>query len=300
MANENLQFQPYENYTCDEITDLIGAYSIGATTPAESRAIQAMLPYCPDAMAELAEYVAVSDAMLHLFPMDEEPPQDLLGKLNLGDAQPNITEFPTHHHIDHRPAHHIANGDPQLVPLPAAQPEPTPHRNTGLWLGLVAMFLVVIAMNAVWYGLFRNLQNQQAQLTSVISTQQDQISQSAARPVSAFPFGANTQLVALNPTTENTPNAVAFVVLDASGQVGQLYVDGLPEPPAGQGYQMWLVRDNVDHSLGTFRLETNGQGNLVFQSPVPIQPSDVIGISTEPAVGSDVPTTPHLVTGQIS
>ncbi|MEL6151185.1 MAG: hypothetical protein AAFR56_16290, partial [Chloroflexota bacterium] len=71
---------------CEDIIGLVGAYAIGATTPEETRAVEALLPDCPQAMAELAHYMAVSDAMLHVLPMDKEPPADLLHGLSPGDT----------------------------------------------------------------------------------------------------------------------------------------------------------------------------------------------------------------------
>ncbi|MEM6530005.1 MAG: hypothetical protein AAF653_17025, partial [Chloroflexota bacterium] len=83
MTEHNRTYQGANS--CDDIIGLMGAYSIGATTPEETRAVEALLPYCPQAMAELADYMAVSDAMLHVLPMDKEPPADLLNGLNLTD-----------------------------------------------------------------------------------------------------------------------------------------------------------------------------------------------------------------------
>jgi hypothetical protein len=278
--------------------ELVGAYSIGATTSEETHAVEAMLPECPEAAAELAEYMAVSDAMLHMLPMDKEPPPDLLGQLNLPDAAPSHHHTPkpshqappTEHHTN--PSH--TEPKPQIIQLPA------PERGTP-WLpivGFAAMFAVLVGMNILWYSIFNEMQTQ---LIELIDQQQQIITniENGSQPSPLVMTSGNTHHMELQPNTDNASGATARVIWDANSLIGALYVDGLPQTDAAHNYQMWLVQGDTEISLGTFSVTEDGIGTLVFQSPTPIGEADVIGISTEPITGSPEPTTPHLVTGKI-
>jgi len=49
----------FMNKHCDEIRELLAAYSMGATDPEETALVERHLPDCPEAVAELAEYLAL-------------------------------------------------------------------------------------------------------------------------------------------------------------------------------------------------------------------------------------------------
>ncbi len=309
----NHHSQPNPPTACEEVADLLGAYSIGATTPEETRAIEALLPECPEVAAELAEYAAVTDAMLHMLPAADAPPADLIRKLPL-NGTPSPTEHPTPHQTWDAPSM------PKLVPMPQPEPQPAPEPKRafpwGAVLAVAAMFIVIVGMNVVWFSLFQGLQTQQTQLTALIEQQAGQIAQQstlieqqseqiaqAAEPVpapqTAFTALSTTHHLELQPTVDGVDAASAQVIWDAASNIGAVYVEGLPTTEAGNGYQLWLVRGEGEISLGTFSVDGNGVGTLVFQSPLPIMETDLFGISTEPIDGSLSPTTPHLVTGRV-
>ena len=311
--------QPNRPTSCEDVAELIGAYSIGATTTEENRAIEALLPGCPEVAAELAEYAAVTDAMLYMLPGDDTPPADLIRRMPLNGDATHTPPLVAHHTFTHTEAHR--HSAPERVPLPQGPPQPAAEPKRGFpWLavtGLAAMFIVIVGMNAVWFSLFRGLQTQQAQLTALIDQQTTQLQQQAAQieqqaeqitQASAAPTPAQqpsvlalstTHHTELRPTVDGTDSASAQVIWDAASHIGALYVEGLPPPPADHGYQMWLVRGEGEISLGTFSVDGNGVGTMVFQSPLPIMKTDIFGISTEPLNGSLYPTTPHLVTGRV-
>ncbi len=321
MANEPNTPRAYRDYSCEDIAELVGAYSIGATTPAESRAVEAMLPRCPDAAAELADYLAVADAMLHMLPADKAPPANLLDDLHLPDAAPQFNTH-THHngHVDepllqHSQHLHTAPQAPQLVPMPAPAPRPI-----GLWVALAAMFVVVLGMGAMVFLLFQGMQEQRTQIADLLNTQQDLLTSiddtigqtndvvtslvdaSEAAPMPLSP--GNSETFALLRTDAAGEEARGRVIWNAEANVGSVWAAGLPTPPSGHSYEVWLVRGEgenlVEISLGRFTLDEDGQGSLLFQSPLPLAPTDIIGISTEPDDGGTEPTTPHLVIGQAS
>ena len=298
---------------CKQIMPLLGAYSIGATTPEETRAVEALLPTCPEAQAALAEHLAVGDALLYMLPTDKAPPPNLLDGLALPKRTPpamhQIEVGETHEHLQAwKPAHHT-NGV-SLLPTaapPAPAPAPAePMRQARPWLagaGLAAVLAVVVGMNVVWYQLYTQAQAQQATLTALVAQQQSLMAQmeqtaSATTTSSLVVVDGEAAHLELTPNTELGQGANAQVVYDRASGLGSLTVNGLPPAPNGHRYQMWLVHDTAEVSLGTFQV-SEGVGTLLFQSPVPINAADVFGISTEPTGGSPNPTTPHHLTGQV-
>ncbi len=68
---------------------------------------------------------------------------------------------------------------------------------------------------------------------------------------------------------------------------------GVPAPPDGQAYQVWLMTPEAATSAGLMPVDADGRATLVVASP-PNLPRPVVRavITREPAAGSDVPTGP--------
>jgi Anti-sigma-K factor rskA, C-terminal len=64
-------------------------------------------------------------------------------------------------------------------------------------------------------------------------------------------------------------------------------------------YQVWM-RDNTGRvNGGTFRADGEGRAIAVIQAPQPLSSYNDIGITVEPVMGSDWPTTPRIVGGKL-
>ena len=63
--------------------------------------------------------------------------------------------------------------------------------------------------------------------------------------------------IAIN-NTDAASRASAFVVMGADGSNGVLVVDELPPLDESQEYQVWLVRDRMNTSGGTFAVDEDG------------------------------------------
>jgi anti-sigma-K factor RskA len=55
-------------------------------------------------------------------------------------------------------------------------------------------------------------------------------------------------------------------------------------------YQVWLIDDSGPKSAGILSVDENGQGVLIVTSDSPIGSFSTLGISIEPAGGSQQPT----------
>ncbi|MBA2274366.1 MAG: anti-sigma factor [Actinobacteria bacterium] len=63
---------------------------------------------------------------------------------------------------------------------------------------------------------------------------------------------------------------------------------GLPEPPAGRTYQLWVLRNDQFLSLGTFGVE---EGEAVVRIEDPVEGVDGMAVTVEPEGGSEQPST---------
>lgn len=289
---------------CARARELIPAYSIGATDPAETAFVEELLPHCPDLVAELNEYLRLADGLLYAMPAAVEgaPPRELRGELRSQLAASRPANRPTN-----RPTarHSMASHSPELLPkrhsaanLKLTPPAIEQRQRRGLsaaWLTGIAAVLALVMLflsNVFWFNQVNNLQTNQAQLVVLL---EEARTQPMATPVLIGDFFHRN----LNATADGLPDSHATVIWNPDTAIGSLYVSGLPQLDNEHHYQLWLVRDGIEVSVGAFKVDADGSGMLLFQSSEPIENYDAIGVSTEPVVGSPRPTTPHLVIGEI-
>ena len=97
--------------------------------------------------------------------------------------------------------------------------------------------------------------------------------------------------------TENSPQARARLVFDKQTGKAFLYVEGLPDAPAGKAYQIWWISDPKNPAPGgTFKTHDNGKGELRDQIPSKDLNAGVFAVTLEPESGSNAPTSkPYLI-----
>jgi uncharacterized membrane protein YwzB len=265
---------------CEKVRALIPAYSVGATDPTETRLVQAALVECPELQQELSEFLALSQMIGHLVPEKDELSDSqamaLFAGIELGD--PTIVP-------------------PEPVPAPPANIQPLPQRRNWTWqvaLAAAVISVVFLAITNLYWALqadqLRRDQNELIRMLSVPQPTEVGVLVTDSEHV----HHRNLLATDAGPTT-----AIARIVWSSETEIGSLFAEGLPALPTDQVYQLWLVRDGQEISLGHFDIDESGVGTLVFQSPEPITAFDAIGISPEPVQGSDTPTAPHVVIGQI-
>jgi anti-sigma-K factor RskA len=87
--------------------------------------------------------------------------------------------------------------------------------------------------------------------------------------------------------------AAAKMIPTADG--GIFVADGLPEPPEGSEFQLWLLEDGQPSSAGTFGIS---DGGVLLEIDDSLEGIDGVAVTIEPLGGSAAPTSdPILATG---
>lgn len=92
-------------------------------------------------------------------------------------------------------------------------------------------------------------------------------------------------------------DAYGTIVVDLDDSEGVLAVRGLPRLEPSLRYQLWLVRDDVKRSGGSFAVSNDGYGSLLIKVPGGFRDFRRFCISVEPAEGSPAPTRPPILIG---
>jgi anti-sigma-K factor RskA len=101
------------------------------------------------------------------------------------------------------------------------------------------------------------------------------------------------------PPSQQNMNASAVLMWNVESETGLLYVRGFPELSAGKTFQLWLTRNGERVSVGTFEVDADGTGALLFHSAEPIDNFAWAWITEEPENGSTQPGDAIVVVGEL-
>jgi anti-sigma-K factor RskA len=98
---------------------------------------------------------------------------------------------------------------------------------------------------------------------------------------------------------DSASHATGFVLISADGDDGALVVDGLPPLGESQQYQLWLIRDGQRTSGAVFSTDEKNYGGTRIRAPRPLTDYSAVGITIEPAGGSEQPTGTQVLAGSL-
>ncbi|PRY14717.1 anti-sigma factor [Kineococcus rhizosphaerae] len=173
-----------------------------------------------------------------------------------------------------QPQGHRAPGPP-VVDLTAARERRAPRRGPSRWSVLVAAAGILVAAAGVGFGLAA--QPDEAPAPSAQQLARQQVGDLLTAP------GATVSTVAV------TGGGTATLVR-AEGRIGVLTSD-LPVAGTGRGYQLWLATGDTLTSAGMLTVSAAGGSATVVDAGR----ATGVGISVEPAGGSQQPTTTPVV-----
>ncbi len=249
---------------CDALLALIPEYAFGLTAPEETRLVESGLSACPEAAAQLEGYRRLQSDMREQVPQ-MNPPAGLEARLMSAIAEP----------------------------VPVVQPVPMPRRRLRpVWLIAAAAVLLLGLSNLYWLTRVNSLSEEHRQLLNQVSA--------LSPEASAFVLSSTSNLrwVRLPPKEPET-RSWALLMWNAENKIGLMCAWNMPELEAGKTYQLWLTRGEVKVSAGTFQLDENGNGTLLFNLTEPIDEFTWARITAEPESGSPQPGENIVVVGEL-
>jgi hypothetical protein len=264
----------YEDYPrgnaddCEELRALIPAYSLGATDPGETRFVESLLERCPEEAAELATYDVLAEKLLYSAPPTTAPAylrEKVLASVKSG-PEPATSVLRAHRSVEKERAN--------------------PHRILVLVAAVLAIALLSLA-NLYWAAQISTLRDNQQEITRQLNEHTDVLTLIGA---------GETQRIDLWSSDRTT---LAVMLCDPEEPLGFVYAEDFPRLPPGMVYQLWLVRGQERIGAGTFLVDENGEGSLVFHADEPLARYQAAEITPEMA-GAVQPASPVLVRGLLN
>lgn len=272
----NDQRTPSEQSTPDEIENLTGAYVLDAATADERAAVEAEADRSQAVRNELTE-LADTAVMLGLAVEPVQPSPQL--KSNLMSMLAATPQLAREHRTEAESAAESA-----AEPVPAAESasafRPVESRARTRWFTRpVAVLTAVAAAAALVIG-------------GVVVTNQiaDQAFQQAqAEQLDAITTAGDTREL----TAEVAGGGTATLVWSNELGSAALMVDGIAPLPDSKTYQLWYIDENGARPAGVFDVGNSGTSWRVLDGAM--HAGDSIGLTVEPAGGSQTPSTKPVV-----
>lgn len=100
--------------------------------------------------------------------------------------------------------------------------------------------------------------------------------------------------IAIGDSTGQNPDSAGTLTMDPTTGEATLSVVNLPPTGSDETYQAWLIIGETPVSAGVFAVSQDGHGTLAIPGALP-GTFDAVGVSREPAGGSEQPTPGNIV-----
>lgn len=249
--------------TTEHVDELIDLYALGALEPGEQALVDEHLDECARCRMLLDEAKQIV-LLMAWTPDQHDPPPDLQHKVMRRVQQLQRVEG--------------------RIPQSWWQNFVQRWLHTPRWTLQAATALALIAA-LVLGGRTWQLQRQ----VSALQAQAGEL-----QPVAELLREPGTRLVALN-DPQDASRVLGYLLLRPSDREAFLTTAALAPLPSDRTYQLWLINGNTPESAGTFAPDAHGVARISVEAPRPLDQYQVVGISVEPAGGSDQPTTTPIV-----
>lgn len=189
-----------------------------------------------------------------------------------------------------------------VVQFPSRQPQ-TNFTTYLPYLGAIAASIVAVFLGVSLYNANQNSKSQVAELNQKLTQTEQKLNETNSilerERQEREMLGSPTSAVFALTGTE-TPNAKARLVFDPKTGKAVLFVEGLPDAPAGKAYQIWWITDPKNPAPGhTFKTGTSGKGELRDQIPQQFIKASIFAVTVEPEGGSPAPTGSIILKSQV-
>lgn len=240
---------------------LTGSYALNGLDPDEKQAFEEHLATSPETRNEVTELTDTAVLLgLAVEPVTPSPSlkASIMSQL---DSHPQIAAEPT------------AEAQPTFTTSAQRRAERRWFTRPVVALAGVAAAIALIAGGGV---LVTNLGN-----TGFQQTQADQL---------AAINGADD---AQRASVDAGDGATATLVWSNSLLSSAVIMDGMSPAPAGKVYQLWYINDDGARSAGTITVPSDGRAWRVLDGEM--SAGDLVGVTVEPAGGSEKPTSDPIV-----
>jgi hypothetical protein len=88
--------------------------------------------------------------------------------------------------------------------------------------------------------------------------------------------------------------------LRVTGDRGELIAQGLPQPPAGRIYEMWVQRGKATPTPTGTLFSVTSRGSVAVGVPGSLNGVSAVMVTQEPAGGTLVPTSAPVIVARVS
>jgi anti-sigma-K factor RskA len=257
--------------THEQAIELLEEYVLGTLASADIESVEEHLESgCKECQARLAELGEIVAAIADIVPQ-QQPSADLKGRILASLASQDST------HSRSQPSRHGSN----IVRV----------------LAIISTAAAILL--AVWSW---KLSDQLAGLEDLLEQSESHVSRlemelDAYMDATSLLATPGMQFIDLAGVA---PNEQAFgkVVLEADSGQAVVYMYELPPTPEGMTYQLWMMRDGVPTSAGTFTVAEDGSAKLMLDPMPDMGAFASFDVTIEPAGGMPEPTGMMYLTGQ--
>ncbi|MEO8287182.1 MAG: anti-sigma factor [Chloroflexota bacterium] len=282
-------------------------YTLGVMEPGDAASFEASLEECRKHVQFARQYSEVVGWLGAVVP-PQEPPSGHKNRLMSRLASTPQTELtassmraetpasqPTLRVLPSLPAQEpYAGATAERTAQPATMTDIEAYRekrtNTGLLAALGAVAAAVILLVGFWGW---NAQNDKQRAEQQVAQLQSQLNTLASRP--NVPPGYKALSL---PPQPNYSGVNALVLYNPGTTDAVFFANGLPQLPANQVYELWLLKaqGNPDKG-GVFTADPTGSATHPTTSPQTLAQYTGFAVTIEPSPGVDVATGPAVVVG---
>ncbi len=268
----------------EEIVELLAPYALGALEPHEKAMVEAHLQEC----AYCRTIAQQDSAVVHSIGMgstEHKPPRglkrELFAKIDVISSKKPIAT-PARGFSSFMQSQRWAFASAIIAPI--------------VVLGGMVAFLVnrvgdVQTANTELSRVVETKEQENNALSQSISDQSQTLSDQRNALAWASQAAFRKDIRSSGPARGSTGN----LYVNTSGRMGMLVINDLQRLPTDRLFQVWLIGwDNSVIGAGTFTSDTNGRGQIVMESDLPLFAYKSLAVTIEPGPGSQQPTGPQI------
>ncbi len=271
---------------CEETTEHLASYALGALDDEEQVAVQEHLKGCPTCRLVLEQDLQMVRELPRSVKL-VDPPANLKAKLM---ARVDSYEASIGRQV---PAAGSGGGRRRWLPrIARALP-------AGAFV-LAGLGIALLGWTVYQAVVVNDLRDENSQLVSnveAIMEENEQLSSDVEQQWNALTFATSPEVEAVSlAATDLAPSTTASLFVDPKDNKALMMAAGLNPPSPDRVYQLWMRRsDGSIVSLGTFRTYRKGYVVWPFQSPYELAAHRSISVTMEPMGGSPWPTSPTVL-----